>query len=105
MTPEPPPGGELFDVVAFLVASARDVLEAPAAYGAFRLLDGAARLATIVDGDPFLDRLATTIDSRKHLIMSDRARFVEAVDEVLGEVASEAKRRNFATPADGEKTD
>jgi hypothetical protein len=95
----------LFDVVVFLVASARDVLEAPAAYGAFRLLDGAARLAAVAGGDPFLDRLAATIEARKQLIMSDRARFVEAVDEVLAEVATEAKRRNFAVAAAGDSTE
>lgn len=92
----------LFDVVVFLVSSARDVLEAPAAYGAFRLLDGAARLASVVEGDPFLERLAATIDRHQHLIMSDRTGFVEAVDEVLAEVATEAKRRNFAVPPTAE---
>ncbi|MBX5485436.1 MAG: hypothetical protein IRZ17_02370 [Mycolicibacterium hassiacum] len=88
---------EVFGAVAFLVASARDTVEATAAYGAFRLLDAAGRLAALAPDDAFLERVAREIEERKHLIMSDAAAFTAAIDSVLADVAGEAKRRNGAS--------
>jgi hypothetical protein len=83
----------LFDVAVFLVASARDAVEAPPAYGALRMLDAVARLAPLAD-DAFLAELATRIATSRSLLMADRDAYVAALDELLEAVATETRRRN-----------
>lgn len=85
---------EPFDVVALAVASARDVLEAPPVYGAFRLLDVAARVAAAAADDEFLLRFADDVARCVELVMRDQAAFAARVDELLAAVAAEALRRN-----------
>jgi hypothetical protein len=54
------------EVVGFMVVSARGLLDEPAAYGPFRLIDAARRLVTVLDGEGLssarLDRLRRQID-------------------------------------------
>jgi hypothetical protein len=93
----PAEDGELA-LAAYLVASARDCLEAPPVYGAFRLLEGVSRLADLpaAEGDPFIAELKRSVDANKELVMRDRSAFVAWLDELLEVVASEVKRRNLA---------
>ena len=86
-----------FDVAAFLVASARDGLEAPPVYGALRMLEAVARLDDATD--PFLRRLRDRIEADKDLVMRDRGAFVTRLDELLADVAREAATRN-GSPAE-----
>jgi Family of unknown function (DUF6092) len=85
-------------LAAYLIASARDCLEAPPVYGAFRLLEGVSRLVELVKGDDdaFLAELKRTVDARKELVMRDRAEFVAWLEDLLENVAVEVKRRNLA---------
>lgn len=85
-----------FEVAAFLVASARDSLEAPPVYGALRMLEAVVRLDD--GGDPFLGRLRDRIEADKDLVMRDRSAFVTRLDELLADVAREAATRNGALP-------
>lgn len=85
-----------FELVASAVASARDVIDAPPVYGAFRLLDLAGQIAEGSPGDAYLERLAREIRAYLGLVMTDQDRFVAAVDALLADVAGEALRRNAA---------
>lgn len=98
MTAQPDPA---FSLAAFLVASARDALEGPPVYGAFRLLDAAGRVAATAPDDPFLAALRDRVEAEKHVVMSDRKAFAEWADRLLRDVAVEAKRRNFEEPREG----
>jgi Family of unknown function (DUF6092) len=86
-------------LAAYLVASARDCLEAPAVYGAYRLLEATSRLAelAVAEGDPFLVETKQAIDRNKDLLMRDQKAFVAWLDELLEAVATEVKRRNLAS--------
>jgi hypothetical protein len=92
---DPQSGPDLFDTAVFLVASARDTLDATPSYGAFRMLDAVARLAALTD-DPFLHELAAHIRNANARLMDDPVGYREAVDELLVSVAHEAKSRNLA---------
>ena len=83
-----------FDLAVFLVASARDTLEATPAYGALRLLDAITRLAPLSD-DEFVRELASTVEQTRGLLMEDSAAFAAALDELLAATAAEAKKRNL----------
>jgi hypothetical protein len=82
-----------FDLAVFLVASARDTLEATPAYGALRLVDAITRLAPLSDDD-FVRDLAAKAEQARSLLMDDAAAFAAALDELLSATAAEAKRRN-----------
>lgn len=88
-------GPDLFDAAVFLVASARDTLDATPSYGAFRMLEAVARLAALTD-DPFLHELAARIRDANPRLMDDPVGYREAVDELLVSAAHEAKARNLA---------
>lgn len=82
-----------FDLAVFLVACARDALEAPAVYGAHRMLESVARLGDHHD-DPFLAEIRDRIRGDSHLVMQDRDAFVRRLDGLLADVAGEALTRN-----------
>jgi Family of unknown function (DUF6092) len=88
-------GADVFDVAAFLVASARDTLEATPSYGAFRMLEAVSRLAALTD-DAFLRELAGRIKETNPGLMDDPVGYRSAVDELLVLVAHEAKARNLS---------
>jgi len=89
------PEVEIFDVAAFLVASARDTLEATPAYGAFRMLEAVARLAGATE-DAYLRSLAVRIRESNTLLLEDLEAYRLAVDVLLVSIAEEAKARNMA---------
>jgi hypothetical protein len=89
------PEAEIFGLAAFLVASARDTLEATPAYGAFRLLEAAARLARATD-DAYLHAFAERISESNSLLLEDLEAYRRAVDALLVSIAEEVKARNMA---------
>lgn len=91
MRAEPDPA---FELAVFLVASARDALEATPAYGA-SLLDALARLAPLVPGDTYVHALADRITRTRELMMEDAEAYAAELDALLEDVAAEAKRRNL----------
>jgi hypothetical protein len=91
----PEPRDSIFDIAAFLIASARDAVEAPPVYGAFRMLDAAGRVAALAPGDAFLSELANRIEQHKRLVLESHGEYVRELDDVLIAVAAEAKRRNL----------
>ena len=77
----------LFELVGYMLTSARGLIDEPPLYGPFRLVDGVSRLCGHMDeeagyGD-FFTTLKNKIDERKFLVMSDTDAFVEFLDEVV----------------------
>lgn len=83
-----------FELALYLVASARDCLDEPLAYGPFRMVEGVSRMLDETD-DPFLSWAKEEIDREKFTIIGRRDQFATWVDELLRRMAAEAKRRNL----------
>ncbi len=79
------------ELMAYMLTSARGLVDEPATYGPFRLVDGASRLCEllIAKGHPdkaFLEGLKAKIDERKFVLMTDADAFVALVDETVIDV-------------------
>ena len=88
----------LFNLVTFLVASARGAPEEGAQTASLRLIEAAGRLATIasdITGDRFLAELGDSIvrDCSTRYLGSVET-YLDFLDEQLGCVAREVRRRN-----------
>ena len=80
----------LFDLIGYLLTAARGLLDEPADYGPFRLVEGASRLCGLMaDADSrhrdFLNRLKGIIDTDKFTVMTDRDAFLKLLDRVVME--------------------
>jgi hypothetical protein len=90
-----------FRLATFLVTAARDVVDEPAIYGPFRMIDAVDRLMADSFDDDFLRAIQPEIQREKLKVMSDREAFVEWLDELAAKFAVEAKRRNLGDEAAG----
>jgi hypothetical protein len=88
-----------FRLALFLVTAARDVIDEPAIYGPFRMVDAVDRLMADVFDDDFLRGLKPELEREKLKVMSDRAAFVAWLDDLAAAFAAEAKRRNLEADA------
>ena len=84
-----------FRLATFLVTAARDVVDEPAIYGPFRMIDAVDRLMADAFDDDFLRAIQPEIQREKLKVMSDRDGFVAWLDELATKFAVEAKRRNL----------
>ncbi|MGO9657108.1 MAG: DUF6092 family protein [Acidimicrobiales bacterium] len=91
MTPRDPAA---FRLATFLVTAARDVVDEPAIYGPFRMIDAVDRLMAGTFDDEFLTTIKPELEREKQKVMSDRDGFVAWLDELSARFAAEAKRRN-----------
>ena len=76
------------ELIAYMLTSARNLMDEPALYGPFRLLDGVSRLCELLidegHGDiAFLSELKEKIDNGKYAVMTDVESFVTLMDEVV----------------------
>lgn len=87
---------ELFNLIAYMITSARGLYEEPADYGTFRLLDSAGRLLAIMESqglsDPFLAELRHSVDEERERNM-DPDRQGERLDELVLKLAEELLNR------------
>jgi Family of unknown function (DUF6092) len=87
-----------FRLATFLVTAARDVVDEPAIYGPFRMIDAVDRLIAGSFDDDFLTQIKPELEREKQKVMSDRDGFVAWLDDLAATFATEAKRRNLAAP-------
>jgi Family of unknown function (DUF6092) len=87
-----------FRLATFLVTAARDLVDEPAIYGPFRMIDAVDRLMAEQFDDDFLRVIKPELEREKQKVMSDRDAFVAWLDEIAAKFAAEAKRRNLAEP-------
>lgn len=85
-----------FRLATFLVTAARDLVDEPAIYGPFRMIDAVDRLMAGHFDDDFLRSVQPELEREKQKVMSDRDAFVAWLDELAARFAAEAKRRNLA---------
>jgi len=87
---------EFFNLVAYMVTSARGLIDEPSDYGIFRLLDSSGRLLAIMEAggtlDPFLTHLKEEIDQEREGSM-DEDRQREHLDQLVVEIAHELQNR------------
>lgn len=86
---------EAFRLATFLVTAARDVIDEPAIYGPFRMVDAVDRLIARSFDDDFLREIQPELEREKQKVMSDRQGFVAWLDVLAARFATEAKRRNL----------
>ena len=90
---------DVFELLAFLVTSARLCVDEPKLYGTFRLVDAASRLIgfalksdQLEDKQP-LQQLKDEIDEKKFLLTTDQEGYVKFLDDLTRKVARELKER------------
>ena len=88
-----------FRLATFLVTAARDVIDEPAIYGPFRMIDAVDRLIAGSFDDDFLSAIQPELEREKQRIMSDRQAFVAWLDDLAARFAAETKRRNLSEGA------
>jgi Family of unknown function (DUF6092) len=84
-----------FRLACFLVTAARDLVDEPAIYGPFRMIDAVDRLMAGVFDDEFLRDVKPELEREKQKVMSDRDAFVAWLDDLSARFATEAKKRNL----------
>jgi hypothetical protein len=88
-----------FRLATFLVTAARDVIDEPAIYGPFRMIDAVDRLVATAFDDDFLREVQPELEREKQKVMSDRDAFVAWLDDLAARFAAETKRRNLEEAA------
>lgn len=82
---------DYYDLIGYLVASAKELVVDPKMYGPFRLVDAASRLIGILEkqgvADDFMASLKDYIDEEKFSVMTDEAGFISFLDELVTKVA------------------
>jgi len=76
------------ELIAYMLTSARNLMDEPALYGPFRLLDGVSRLCELVTESghadkEFLVKLKEKIDNGKYSVMTDVDSFTALMDEAV----------------------
>jgi hypothetical protein len=77
----------LEEVAGFMVTSARGLLDEPAGYGPFRLIDAARRLLAVLESEglssPALDRLRGRVDDWESKGLDDADVFRAYLDDLV----------------------
>ena len=78
---------EIFELVSYMAVSARNLLEEPARYGPFRLVDAASRLIDILDeaemSSPRLAAVRDNIEAGKYSAMGTEEEFEDFLESVV----------------------
>ena len=91
---------ELYELLGYLLTSARGLLDEPGEYGPLRLLEGASRLCGLMEmgGSSYgavLSELKTGIDAGKFNVLADPQAFTQTLDRAVHEYT----RRLLEKPA------
>lgn len=90
---------EAFELLTFLVTSARGCVDEPETYGTFRLIDAASRLLDFLlkseeaQDKEFYSHLKEEIDEKKLWLMTDEEAYFNFLGEATRKVAKQLKRR------------
>jgi len=78
---------KIFELVSYMVTSARNLLEEPARYGPFRLVDAVSRLIEILEeagsSSERLNAIREKIDSGKYSAMGTEEEFEEFLESAV----------------------
>jgi hypothetical protein len=84
-----------FQLATFLVIAARELVDDPANYGPFRLIDAVDRFVAGTFDDDFLREVQPELERGFELLMADADTVASWLDELAVRFATEAKRRNL----------
>ena len=76
----------IFELLCYMIVSARNLEQETKMYGPFRLVDAASRLIEILGesgiGDEFLSQVRSMIEANKYKVMTDKEGFVAFLDDL-----------------------
>ncbi|RLE32564.1 hypothetical protein DRJ24_06390 [Candidatus Acetothermia bacterium] len=82
-----PDDTRIYDLVSYMVVSARNLLDETPLYGPFRLVDAASRLIILLDEEgaitPELRELRDKIETGKYSVMQDQEEFRAYLDSLI----------------------
>ncbi len=92
----PPLDEGLFDLIGYMLTSARGLLDEPVEYGPFRLIEGVSRLCALMSESSsrhkeLLGRLKLVIDRDKFTMMTDFEAFTKLLDNAVLEFTRSMK--------------
>lgn len=87
-----------FQLLSFLITSARGCIDEPPLYGPLRLLDAASRVINMMENEGIANetffKIKNKISQAIEILMSDEVEFIKIVDEItkdLGEFIANLK--------------
>jgi hypothetical protein len=89
---------DFFELLCFILSSARGLMEEPQVYGPFRLVDTASRIISILEkyqmADDFLLKEKSKIEEGKYSVMEGEDTFRGFLDQIMLDFARELKNRD-----------
>jgi hypothetical protein len=84
---------EVFDLVGYMITSARNLLDETPLYGPFRLVDAVSRLVGILEGEgkasPRLLALQKRVEAGKYSVMRDQDEFHNYLEGLVNALVDE----------------
>jgi len=95
-----------FELVSYMVVSARNLLDEPPRYGPFRLVDAASRLVENLNktdlGSERLEKIKTQIEAGKYSVMTSEEEFHEFLDSLVSSLIEDMR---WCAKPDGARDD
>jgi len=86
---------EIFELICYIIVSARNLDQETKMYGPFRLVDAASKLIEILEKngiyDEFLSQVRTMIEDNKYKVMTDKEEFVSFLDDLVLKMVAKLK--------------
>ena len=90
---------DIYDVIGYMLASAKELVVDPKLYGPFRLVDAVSRLITLLDSqgqaDQFLLSLRDDIEEDKFCVMTDEEQFKSFLNALVVKMAEATCNRGI----------
>lgn len=87
---------EIFELICYMLVSARNLDQETKMYGPFRLVDAASKLIEILEKngiyDEFLSQVRTIIEDNKYKVMTDKEEFVSFLDDLVLKMVAKLKK-------------
>ncbi len=87
---------EIFELICYIIVSARNLDQETKMYGPFRLVDAASKLIEILEKngiyDEFLSQVRTMIEANKYKVMTDKEEFVAFLDDLVLKMVVKLKK-------------
>jgi hypothetical protein len=87
---------EIFELICYIIVSARNLDKETKMYGPFRLVDAASKLIEILEKngiyDEFLSQVRTIIEANKYKVMTDKEEFVAFLDDLVLKMVVKLKK-------------
>ena len=85
----------IFELLCYMIVSARNLDQETKMYGPFRLVDAASRLIEILEesgiGDEFLSQVRSMIEANKYKVMTDKEGFLAFLDDLAPKMVGRLK--------------